>query len=132
GLALHHKDKWIILLPGPPRELKPMFEESVLPLLRTRLRLPVIDARVFHTCGIGESRVEEVVGKQLLALPGCEVGYCARPSEVDLRILVRGSSPTEAKAIADRAEDIIRQNLGEWIFSTNDDRLEAVIVKTLA
>jgi nicotinamide-nucleotide amidase len=132
GLALEHKGKWVILLPGPPRELKPMFEDIVLPLLRQKLKLPVIDSRVFHTCCIGESMVEEIVGKQLLALPGCEVGYCARPSEVDLRIIVRAQTQTEAKAIADRAEDIIRQNLSEWIFGTGDDRLEAVIVKALA
>lgn len=131
GLALEHKGKWIILLPGPPRELKPMFEEIVLPLLREKLKLPIVDARTFRTCGIGESMVEEIVGKQLLALPGCEVGYCARPNEVDLRIIVRSNSQTEAKAMADRAEDIIRQNLSEWIFGTGDDRLESAIVKTL-
>ncbi|MSR64918.1 MAG: competence/damage-inducible protein A [Verrucomicrobiae bacterium] len=132
GLALEHKTKWLILLPGPPRELKPMFEDIVLPLLREKLTLPIVDARTFRTCGIGESMVEEIVGTQLLALPGCEVGYCARPSEVDVRIVVRAHSQTEARAMADRAEDIIRQNLREWIFGTGEDRLEAVIVKTLA
>ncbi len=132
GLALEHKGKWIILLPGPPRELKPMLEEVVRPLLREKLTLPIVDVRTFRTCGIGESMVEEIVGKQLLALPGCEVGYCARPSEVDLRIIVRAKTQTEARSIADRAQDIIRQNLGEWIFGSNDDRLEAVILKALA
>jgi len=132
GLALEHHGKWIILLPGPPRELKPMFEETVLPLLREKLKLPVLDSRTFRTVGIGESMVEQIVGKQLLALPGCEVGYCARPSEVDLRIIVRAAKQNEARAIADRAEDIIRQNLGEWIFGKDDDRLEAVIVAALA
>jgi nicotinamide-nucleotide amidase len=132
GLALHHKDKWIILLPGPPRELKPMFDDIVMPLLREKLKLPVLDCRTFRTVGIGESTVEQIVGKQLLALPGCEVGYCARPSEVDLRIAVRAATHTEARAIADRGEDIIRQNLGEWIFGSGDDRLEAVVVKALA
>jgi nicotinamide-nucleotide amidase len=132
GLALHHKDRWIILLPGPPRELKPMFDDSVMSLLREKLHLPVLDSRTFRTVGIGESTVEQIVGSQLLALPGCEVGYCARPSEVDLRITVRAATHTEARAIADRGEDIIRQNLGEWIFGSGDDRLEAVIVKTLA
>ena len=131
GLALEHKSKWIFLLPGPPRELKPMFEETVLPLLRTKLPLPILDCRTFRTVGIGESLVEQIVGKQLLALPGCEVGYCARPSEVDLRIIVRAHTRSEAKAIADRGEEIIRHNLGEWIFSGNDDRLEDVIVRNL-
>lgn len=132
GLALPHKDKWIVLLPGPPRELNPMFEDAVLPLLREKIKMPTLECRVFRTVGIGESLVEEIVGKQLLALPGVEVGYCARPSEVALRVVVRAGTKREAQAIADRAEDIIRQNLGEWIFGTHDDRLEEVIVKALA
>lgn len=132
GLALEHKGKWIILLPGPPRELKPMFEESVIPLLGARLKLPVVESRTFRTTGIGESMVEEIVGRQLAALPGCEVGYCARPSEVDVRIVVRAATRAEAAALAGRAEDIIRQNLGEWIFGTDDECFEEVMIKALA
>lgn len=132
GLALAHKGKWIILLPGPPRELKPMFEESVIPLIETRLKLPVVESRTFRTTGIGESMVEEIVGRQLAALPGCEVGYCARPSEVDVRIVVRAATRAEAGALAGRAGDIIHRNLGEWIFGTGDERLEEVMIRALA
>ena len=81
------KSPHIFLLPGPPRELKPMFTDSVLPILAKVLpSRPAFALRTFRIAGMGESGVEELVGEPLLAL-GLEVGYCARPGEVDLRLI---------------------------------------------
>jgi nicotinamide-nucleotide amidase len=73
---------------------------------------------------MGESIVEKAIGAKILAIPGIELGYCARPSEVDVRIV------GEAEAVA-RADAIIRDEIGLSIFSTDDELLETVVVKLL-
>lgn len=115
----------LFLLPGPPRELQPMFTKSVVPILRkiAPQRL-TFDRRTYRMTGIGESLVEEAVGERLLEIPRMEVGYCARPGEVDLRIVGERSA-------LDRAETIIKTKLGEWIFSEEGESLEEVVVKVL-
>ena len=115
----------LFLLPGPPRELHPMFRDSVLPVLRTLVpRSGLIDRRMFRIAGIGESLVEEAVGAELLALPGLELGYCARLGEMELRLIGDAS-------VLDQAERIVREKLGPAIFSTDSAGLEEVVVKLL-
>jgi nicotinamide-nucleotide amidase len=115
----------LFLLPGPPRELQPIFRQSVIPILRG---IAPSDADIavlrFRMANIGESIVERKVGSQLLAIPGVEVGYCARPAEVDLRVI------GTAKAVA-AAEQIIRSELAEAIFTTEDEDLAKVVVRLL-
>jgi nicotinamide-nucleotide amidase len=116
----------LFVLPGPPRELQPMFRSSVMKILRTTVRVPgLIEQRLYAIAGIGESAVEETIGEKVLAIPGVELGYCARPGEVDVRIV------GEPGAL-DRADAIIKRELGPSIFSTNDETLEEVLVKLLA
>lgn len=116
----------LFLLPGPPRELQPMFIQSVLPILRRVVRqTEAFACWSYRIVGIGESYVEEAVGVQLLALPGLELGYCARMGEVDLRLI---GSP----AVLKEADLIVRSKLAASIFSTSSENLETVIVKQLA
>jgi nicotinamide-nucleotide amidase len=116
----------LFLLPGPPRELHPMFRGFVLPLLR---KIAPSDlgkgCRMFRIAGMGESLVDEAVGVQLLELPGIELGYCARPGEMDLRLI--GDA-----GLLDQAEGIVREKLGSAIFSTDGSDLEQAVVKLLA
>jgi nicotinamide-nucleotide amidase len=115
----------LFLLPGPPRELHPMFRVSALPILRGIAPAEgAIDRRTFRIAGMGESLVEEAVGAQLLELPGLELGYCARPGEMDLRLLGE-------RDVLDRAERIVREKLGNAIFSSDGSDLEKVVVKLL-
>ena len=125
GLAIEHEGKFVFLLPGPPRELKPMFEEQVLPVLQERSGRSLIDCRVFKVAGLAESLVEEKVAPVLADLDGIELGYCARMGEVEVRII------SNLKSVADEAEQRIRAALGDHIFGTGDDRLEDVVVKML-
>jgi nicotinamide-nucleotide amidase len=114
----------LFILPGPPRELIPMVDDYVIPMLRTIIpELPATQMRVFRTAGLGESNVEEIIGEQLLAL-GIELGYCARPGEVDVRVI---GSPEQV----DRADEIIRNHLGEHLVSDDQRSLEEVLIATL-
>ena len=115
----------LFLLPGPPRELRPMFGQAVLPILREILREETpLSYRGYRIVGMGESYVEEAVGPQLLALPGLELGYCARMGEVDLRVI----GPA---AIVEQADVLVRAKLGASIVSTSGEDLETVLVHLL-
>ena len=116
----------LFVLPGPPRELQPMFAAFVLPILREIVgRETDFDYRNYRIVGMGESYVEEAVGTQLLALAGLEIGYCARMGEVDLRVI----GPV---AVLQEADRIVRSRLAAFIFSTTAEDLETVIVRRLA
>ncbi|HEX4665692.1 MAG TPA: competence/damage-inducible protein A [Chthoniobacterales bacterium] len=122
GAATPH----LFLLPGPPRELHPMFLQSVLPILQQIVSQErAIAYRNYRIVGMGESYVEEAVGAELLALSDLELGYCARMGEVDLRVI--GSIE-----IIERADRIIRGRLENFIFTTGRENLETVIVRQLA
>ena len=115
----------IFLLPGPPRELVPMVTDAVVPILRSLVPGGAVEEmRSFRIAGMGESMVEDRVGEDLLAM-GLEVGYCARPGEVDLRLI--GSAET-----LERATRLVQEKLGASIFTRDLRELEEVVVQTLA
>ena len=116
----------VFLLPGPPRELEPIFRQSVAPILRritAGLHPPAM--RKFQLAVMGESIVEKKIGAKILAIPGIEVGYCSRPGEVELRV---SGSP----AAVETAEGIIQSELADAIFTTEDETLAAVVVRLLS
>ena len=119
------KSPHLFLLPGPPRELEPMFKDSVLPILREIVpQASAVGRRTYRIAGMGESLVEEAIGERLHQIAGIELGYCARPGEVDLRII------GECSAL-DQAEAIITAALGASIFSSAGGSLEEVVVQFL-
>ncbi|MFZ4483614.1 MAG: competence/damage-inducible protein A [Chthoniobacterales bacterium] len=122
-LAPRHS-RHLFLLPGPPRELRPMVRDHVLPRLRTVLPPGKLrEQRIYRLTGIGESQVEERIGQQIEARGDLEVGYCARPSEVDFRLI----GPAH---LLDEVEPAIRAAIGPWIYSTGET-LEKTVVDLL-
>ena len=101
-----------------------MFIDSVMPLLRKLVRPSDIVRRLYKIANMGESVVETRVGAKLLAIPDLEVGYCARPGEVDLRLVGRPET-------VDQGEKIILESLGNYIFTRGTDSLEETIVGSL-
>jgi nicotinamide-nucleotide amidase len=122
---------WLVLLPGPPRELRPMFTDAVVPLLRRVLPPPEnFICRTLRSTGVGESQVEGRVGSVLAPLveQGLELGYCARPGQVDIRLAGHGTKGSE---LVRAAEEIVHSRLGSYLYGENEDELEQVIVKLL-
>jgi nicotinamide-nucleotide amidase len=114
----------LFLFPGPPRELYPMFKNYASPILQNLAGTRDLHARVFLVAGLGESYVEDMVGKELEAIPGLEIGYCARMGEVDLRIV--GS-----RSAVELGEQVVRVKLGSHIVTTEEKELEEVVVELL-
>jgi nicotinamide-nucleotide amidase len=105
------KNPHLFLLPGPPRELQPMVRDHVLPRLASLIpanRRPV--CKIFRVAGLGESHVEEKVGEKLESVRDLEFGYCARPGEVDVRLIGSLSG-------VQTAENILRQELKTSLYS---------------
>jgi len=114
----------LFFLPGPPRELKPMFENYVVPLLKELKGAGENEeSRIYHVVGLGESTVEEVIGLELTKRGDLEVGYCARPNEVDLRLI-------GPKALLDAVEPRVVEVLGKNIVSRGES-IEFVVVNRL-
>ncbi|HMF45150.1 MAG TPA: CinA family nicotinamide mononucleotide deamidase-related protein [Candidatus Udaeobacter sp.] len=115
----------VFVLPGPPRELQPMFRKFAIPILKSIIEVPLqVERRSYSIAGVGESLVENAIGKKVLAIPGIELGYCARPGEVEVRII---GDPNAVGA----ADAIIRRGLGVSIFSDDSETLAAVAVRLL-
>jgi nicotinamide-nucleotide amidase len=122
--------KWLIMLPGPPRELRPMFDDAVTPLLKREFAAGNFVCRTLRSTGVGESRVQEMIeaGVQPFVQRGLEVGYCARPGSVDVRLVASGP---EAALLVHDSEAAVQQILGPHIYGVDDDELENVVVRLL-
>ena len=122
---------WLVLLPGPPRELRPMFTEQVLPWVQRTwpLATPFV-CRTLRTTGVPESLMEARLAAPLapLAARGLEIGYCARPGEVDVRLAARTA---DAAALVAEAVAVVRGEVGRHVYGEEDDTLEAVVVRAL-
>lgn len=124
-------NQWLIMLPGPPRELRPMFTDYVVPLLRRKLPLAEeFVCRTLRSVGIGESQVADQIGGQLAdaMAHGLELGYCAHVGAVDVRLAAKGP---HARQLVREAEAIVRARLQKQIFADEDETLEGVIVRLL-
>ena len=123
--------RWLIMLPGPPRELRPMFDDAVVPLLQKEFprEVPFV-CRTLRTGGIGESAVQEKIKTPLDALvaAGLEVGYCARVGQVDVRLTASGA---DAAQIVREAEAMVQTILGANIYGYDDEIIEAIVVRLL-
>lgn len=125
------QSSWLILLPGPPRELRPMFTDSVIPLLRRILPSEsIFVCRTLRATGTTESAVEGKVGGLLLQLveAGLELGYCARPGQVDVRLAAHG--PKAADLVA-QAEALVCPQLGLDLYGSEEEELEWTLVRLL-
>jgi nicotinamide-nucleotide amidase len=122
---------WLTMLPGPPREMRPMFTNFVLPLLRQEFPLEAdFDCLTLRTTGVAESLVEGKISGPLLPLvtAGLELGYCAHSGYVDVRLAAHGKGAWELVA---NGAGIVRELLGAQIYGTQDEQLNAVVVRLL-
>ncbi len=130
--AEDRRPAWVIQLPGPPRELRPMFTEYVLPLLEREFPLSEPHfSRTWRTSGIGESFLEERLEGPLRPYleKGLDLGFCARVGEVEVRLEARGA---DGAARIAAAAPVIEAEVGESIFGEGDELLEMAVVRRLS
>jgi nicotinamide-nucleotide amidase len=123
----------IISLPGVPFEMKWLIDNEVLPFIKEKFNVTdVIQYRVLKTVDIGESNVDHLIGHLMVDDGNPGVGTMAHPGQVDVRIAARASSTAEAEALIGPVEEEARKLLGDNIFGTEEDTLEAVVGSLIA
>ncbi len=131
GLWIEDKGRMVALLPGPPRELKPLFLEQVLP----RLRRHVSGVRMFHrelrVTGLGESHVEERIRPIYTRYPQVNTTILAAPGEVQIHLRVWTDDTTQAETTLDEIVRSFELALGDRIFAHKDVPLEDVVAELL-
>ena len=130
AFALSVREKMLIMLPGPPSELIPLFEEQVKPYLRPYTESRLV-SKTLHLCGIGESDVEYRLRDRMRGLTNPTLAPYAKEGAVDLRITAKAATEEEARRQIEPVEAEIRQQFGPAIFGTDGDTLEGVLVRQL-
>lgn len=131
GLIAEYFSKKIICLPGPPREIVPMFEHDVLPLIRKMSGGGVIMSRTVKMTGLAESQVDGKVRDLLALKPPTTVGIYAKLGQVDLKIMSKAGTVKEAERNIGKIEKKIRSRLKDNIFGYDNDTLESSTINIL-
>lgn len=121
----------IISLPGVPREMKFLLAERIVPFLLERYQLGIIKALNLRAAGIGESALDDLIGKDLLENSNPTVGLAAHSGVVDVRITAKADTETEADAMIAATAEVLRQRVGPYFFGENDDTIESALVERL-
>lgn len=122
----------IVTLPGPPREMRPMWADEVLPRLVERGVGVETEVRTLRLTGIGESQVAERLGESLLRATNPIVATYARQEAVDVRISSRAEGGRSALALADDAEAAVLAELAEFVWARGDSSWAGAIAEALA
>lgn len=131
GMIIKKEDKIIIALPGPPRELKPMFEEQIFPYLRKKnIKGMIIKSKVLRVVGLGESLVEERI-KEILRQDSPTIAPLVSQGEVHLRITAKGDNKSEIDKKIREVEKEIKRSLGDYIYGEDSKTLEKVVANLL-
>ena len=129
---LKHDSFMIISLPGVPREMEFLMDHEVIPFLRQHYDLhEIIQTRVLHTVGVGESQIDHLIG-DLEELNNPTVGLAAHSGQVDVRITAKADSKDEAEKLIIPIDKMIRDRLGDCIYGIDQDKLEQIALNSIA
>lgn len=130
--ALIEKDKKIIiLLPGPPRELSVMFEESVLPFLSAKADAgAAMKYKIFRLTGISESAVQDLL-KDLGGQGNPGIAYIAKPGEIRVRLSARSGKEGRAEELLAELSRRVKPRLDQYIFACDEEILEETVGQLL-
>lgn len=135
GLFIEHERKLIVLLPGPPRELKPMFDAVVQERLLVRAGNSRLFRRLLRITGQSESSVEEkmqpLYAKWLAAPTKIATTILASLGQIELHLTVFASTAGEGHRTLDEAVDEVRAVLGRDLFSSNAETMQQVVGELL-
>jgi nicotinamide-nucleotide amidase len=132
GMAVKHEGICYILLPGPPREMVPMFENYAVPFLLSLISdSHIVHSKVLRFFGIGESALEEQLMDLIDSQSNPTIAPLAKDSEVTLRITAKAKNLPEAIAMITGVEAKIEERVGEFIYGYDLDSLPSVLVDQL-
>ncbi len=131
GIIMVENGKHVVLMPGPPGELIPMFERSIMPYL-SGLTNGVIYSQTVKICGVGESKAESMIEDLVDAQNNPTIATYAKTGEVHLRVTSTAPDEKEAKKLVKPVVKELKGRFGNHVYTTdNDVTLEKAVVDLL-
>ena len=131
GIIMEEKGTVLILLPGPPNELIPMFEEKIYPYLRKK-QPEVIASEMVKVCGLGESQVETDIEDLIEKQSNPTIATYAKTGEVHLRVTAKAENEKAARKLIKPVVRELKVRFGANIYTTDEDKsLESAVVDLL-
>ena len=127
GLFIEHEGTSVALLPGPPREMKPMFENHILARLGSKAGNLVVVRRVLKVAGMGESAVDEKIAPVYTQYTNPQTTILFNKSEIEVQLTATARTREEAEALLDKVSMQIEEKLGHSIFSFRGETIEEVV-----
>ena len=132
GLYVEHDGRAVILLPGPPREMKPMYESFVRERLAAKAGEVRVVRRVLRVTGLGESAIDERIAPLYTQYKNPQTTILFNKSEVEIHLTAQGKNEQEAELLLDGLAGQIEERLGDAIFAFRGERMEEVVGLRLA
>jgi len=127
GLWIEHEACHILLLPGPPRELKVVFEETCMPRLAELSGGTRLFTQVFKATGLTESKLDEMIAPIYTPYKNPSTTILAGAGEIQVHLTGKGKSEEEARKVVTEVADRIEFTLGDFIFSRGEESLEQIV-----
>ena len=132
GMYVEHEGRVVALLPGPPREMKPMFESHVLAKLSERVGGLHVARRVLRVAGMGESAVDERIAPVYTQYKNPQTTILFNNTEIEIHLTAQGKTEQEAELLLDGLAGQIEERLGDSIFAFRGEQMEEVVGLRLA
>jgi len=127
GMFIDHQGTAVVLLPGPPREMRPMFENHVAEKLAGRAGSLRVVRRMLRVAGMGESAVDEKIAPIYTKYDNPVTTILFNQCEIEIHLTARGRTEKEANELLDRLSSEIEAQLGNAIFSFAGEKMEEVV-----
>ena len=127
GMLLDSDGKFLVVLPGPPREMQPMFEHHVLESLRAVAGEVSAVRRVMRVSGMGESAVDEVIAPIYKSYPAVRTSILFNRTEIEIHLSATAATEAEAATVLDELAEKLAAALGPALFSRNGETMEEVV-----
>jgi nicotinamide-nucleotide amidase len=132
GMYVEVDGRVLALLPGPPREMKPMFDELVLPKLAAGAGGVHVARRVLRVAGLGESAVDERIAPVYTQYKNPQTTILFTNTDIEIHLTAQGKTDAEAELLLDGLAGRIEERLGDSIFAFRGETMEAVVGLRLA
>ena len=131
GMMLNDAGKFLVVLPGPPREMKPMFENYVLEALKSVAGDVCVLRRVMRVSGLGESAVDEVIAPIYKSYDSVQTSILFNRTEIEIHLSATATNEKEARAILDELAVKLADALGPAVFAMDGETMEEVVGRML-
>ncbi len=130
GVCIEKDGKVIVLMPGPPREMKPMLDAQVLPYLSKYTGKVLVSSNV-NILGLGESAVEEALYELMTTSQNPTLAPYVTAGEVRIRVTGSGMTEQQARAVVDKTVEKVKAKLGNVVYDVDSESVQHTLVRLL-